>query len=138
MLFRSSDENIDICMTAITELKKHGISVEDLKNEIENCQDEYLKNKLKDMLIIYQNFDKILQNNYIEENDLLNMLAQNIGNTDFLQDSIIYIDEFSGFTYQEYEVLKQFIKLAKQVTLTVCTDSLEPSINADTDRKSVV
>ena len=31
-----SDENIDICMTAITELKKHGISVEDLKNEIEN------------------------------------------------------------------------------------------------------
>ena len=39
-----SDENIDICMTAITELKKHGISVEDLKNEIENCQDEYLKN----------------------------------------------------------------------------------------------
>ena len=38
-----SDENIDICMTAITELKKHGISVEDLKNEIENCQDEYLK-----------------------------------------------------------------------------------------------
>ena len=128
-----SDENIDICMTAITELKKHGISVEDLKNEIENCQDEYLKNKLKDMLIIYQNFDKILQNNYIEENDLLNMLAQNIGNTDFLQDSIIYIDEFSGFTYQEYEVLKQFIKLAKQVTLTVCTDSLEPSINADTD-----
>ena len=128
-----SDENIDICMTAITELKKHGISVEDLKNEIENCQDEYLKNKLKDMLIIYQNFDKILQNNYIEENDLLNMLAQNIGNTDFLQDSIIYIDEFSGFTYQEYEVLKQFIKIAKQVTLTVCTDSLEPSINADTD-----
>ena len=61
------------------------------------------------------------------------MLAQNIVNTDFLQDSIIYIDEFSGFTYQEYEVLKQFIKLAKQVTLTVCTDSLEPSINADTD-----
>ena len=71
-------------------IKKHGISVEDLKNEIENCQDEYLKNKLKDMLIIYQNFDKILQNNYIEENDLLNMLAQNIGNTDFYK-TVLFI-----------------------------------------------
>lgn len=42
------------------------------------------------MLIIYQNFDKILQNNYIEENDLLNMLAQNIGNTDFYK-TVLFI-----------------------------------------------
>ena len=128
-----SDENIDICITAITELKKHGITVESLQDEIENCKEEYLKNKLKDMLIIYKNFENMLQKNYIEENDLLNMLAQNLENTDFIKDSIIYIDEFSGFTFQEYEVLKQFIKLAKKVTLTVSTDSLEPSINADTD-----
>ena len=120
-----SDENIDICMTAITELKKHGITIQNLQDEIEKCEDEYLKSKLKDMLIIYQNFENILQKNYIEENDLLNMLAQNLENTDFVKNSIIYIDEFSGFTFQEYEVLKQFIKLAKRVTITVCTDSLD-------------
>lgn len=128
-----SDENIDICMTAITELKKHGITIQNLQDEIEKCEDEYLKSKLKDMLIIYQNFENILQKNYIEENDLLNMLAQNLENTDFVKNSIIYIDEFSGFTFQEYEVLKQFIKLAKRVTITVCTDSLDLSVNADSD-----
>ena len=49
------------------------------------------------------------------------------------KDAVIYIDEFAGFTYQEYEILKKFIKLAKQVTLTVCTDSIEPSLKPDTD-----
>jgi len=100
---------------------------------MENIQDEYLKTKLNDMFLIYQNFEQKLQGEYIEDTDLLTMLSNNLENTDIVKDSLIYIDEFAGFTYQEYEILKKFIKLAKQVTITVCTDSLEPSTNPDTD-----
>ncbi len=128
-----SDENIDLSMTAITEFKKHGILPKHLQEEIENVQDEYLKTKLNDMFLIYQNFEQKLQGEYIEDTDLLTMLSNELENTDIIKDSLIYIDEFAGFTYQEYEILKQFIKLAKQVTITVCTDSLEPSVNPDTD-----
>jgi len=128
-----SDENIDLSMTAITEFKKHGILPKHLQEEIENVQDEYLKTKLNDMFLIYQNFEQKLQGEYIEDTDLLTMLSNELENTDIIKDSLIYIDEFAGFTYQEYEILKKFIKLAKQVTITVCTDSLEPSVNPDTD-----
>lgn len=128
-----SDENIDLSMTAITEFKKHGILPEQLQEEMENMQDEYLKTKLNDMFLIYQSFEQKLQGEYIEDTDLLTMLSNNLENTDIVKDSLIYIDEFAGFTYQEYEILKKFIKLAKQVTITVCTDSLEPSTNPDTD-----
>lgn len=128
-----SDENIDLSMTAITEFKKHGVKPEHLQEEIEKVQDEYLKTKLKDMLLIYQNFQQKLQGEYIEDTDLLTLLSQNIENSELVKDSLIYIDEFAGFTYQEYEILKKFIKLAKHVTITVCTDSLEPSQNPDTD-----
>ena len=128
-----SDENIDLSMTAITEFKKHGVKPENLQEEIERTDDEYLKTKLKDMFLIYQNFEQKLQGEYIEDTDLLTLLSQNLENTDIVKDSLIYIDEFAGFTYQEYEILKQFIRLAKQVTVTVCTDSLEPSYNPDTD-----
>lgn len=128
-----SDENIDLSMTAITEFKKHGVLPEQLQDEIEKIDDEYLKTKLNDMYLIYQNFEQKLQGEYIEDTDLLTMLSDNLENTDIIKDSLIYIDEFAGFTYQEYEILKRFIKLAKQVTITVCTDSLEPSINPDTD-----
>ena len=120
-------------MTAITEFKKHGVKPQHLKDEIEKIQDEYLKTKLKDMLLIYEKFEEKLKGEYIEDTDLLTMLSENIEETDIVKNSLIYIDEFAGFTYQEYEILKKFIKLAKQVTLTVCTDSLEPSLNPDVD-----
>lgn len=128
-----SDENIDLSMTAITEFKKHGISVENLKEEIEKTEDTYLKTKLKDMTLIYEQFQKKIQNNYIEENDLLDILASNLDNTDIAKKSIIYIDEFAGFTSQEYEVIKKIVDQAKQVSVTVCTDNLELDTNPDKD-----
>lgn len=128
-----SDENIDLAMTAITEFKKHGVKPEQLQEEMQKIDDEYLKTKLKDMFLIYQNFEQKLQCQYIEDTDLLTMLSDNLENSNIIKDSLIYIDEFAGFTYQEYEVIKKFIKLAKQVTITVCTDCLEPSLNPDTD-----
>lgn len=128
-----SDENIELAMTAITEFKKHGVSVENLKEEIEKTDDLYLKTKLEDMTCIYENFEEKIANKYIEETDLLTILAENLSKTDIVKNSIIYIDEFAGFTSQEYEVIKELIKLSKQVNITMCIDNLELTQNPDTD-----
>ena len=128
-----SDENIELSMTAITEFKKHGVSVANLKEEIEKTDDVYLKTKLSDMAIIYENFENKICENYIDETDLLTVLANNLEQSELVKNSIIYIDEFAGFTYQEYEVIKELIKLAKQVNITMCVDNLEYNTNPDTD-----
>ena len=128
-----SDENIDLSMRAITEFKKHGVSTLDLTNEIEKTDDIYLKTKLQDMACIYENFEEKIANNYIEETDLLDILASNLDKVDLVKNSIIFIDEFAGFTYQEYEVIKQMILLAKEVNITICTDNLDLNTNPDTD-----
>ena len=85
-----SDENIEIGMQSLTELKKHGITLENLNNEIEKIEDKYLKTKLKDISLIYESFENQISQNYIEETDLLNFLAQNIENLKWLQNSVIY------------------------------------------------
>ncbi len=128
-----SDENIDLSMNAITEFKKHGIMVEDLQQEIEKIEDAYLKTKLKDITVIYEKFQEQIEGKYIEETDLLSILANKIEETDIVQDSMIYLDEFAGFTKQEYEVITKFIKLAKQVNITICTDDLNINTNPDLD-----
>ena len=64
---------------------------------------------------------------------MLDFLAKNIENLSWIKNSIIYIDEFSGYTAQEYEVIKQFIKYAKQVNITICIDHLEMETNPDID-----
>ena len=49
-------ENIDLIETQFTELKKHGISIEDLKASIDNVDDKYLKAKLKDITYIFEKY----------------------------------------------------------------------------------
>ena len=128
-----TDENVDMAETAITEFKKHGIKPEQLKEQIEKQDDIYLKNKLQDMYTIYSNFEQQISGKYIDETALLTILAENIDKTNMFKDNIVYIDEFAGFTSQEYEIIKKLIQIAKQVTITICTNELENQKNADTD-----
>lgn len=128
-----SDENIELSINAITEFKKHGVTVENLKEEMEKTEDIYLKTKLNDMVLVYEKFQEQIEGKYIEETDLLTILANHIEETELIKDSIIYLDEFAGFTKQEYEVIEKFVKLAKQVNLTICTDDLNSNTNPDTD-----
>ncbi len=128
-----SDENIDLAMNAITEFKKHAITSEDLKQEIEQVEDPLLKTKLSDMLVVYEKFQEQIEGKYIEETDLLNLLEAKIEETDLIKDAILYFDEFAGFTKQEYQVIEKFVKLAKQVNITICCDDLNTNSNPDTD-----
>lgn len=128
-----SDENIDLAMNAITEFKKHAITPEDLEQEIEQVEDPLLKTKLSDMLVVYEKFQEQIEGKYIEETDLLNLLEAKIEETDLIKDAILYFDEFAGFTKQEYQVIEKFVKLAKQVNITICCDDLNTNSNPDTD-----
>ena len=128
-----TDENIDLIMRAITEFKQHSITIDLLQKEIESIDDTYLQTKLQDMEKIYGDFENHIKDNYIDETDRMTILAQELENTDIVKDAVIYIDEFSGFTNQEYEVIKKLVQLAKQVNITVCTDNLNQNTNPDTD-----
>jgi ATP-dependent helicase/nuclease subunit B len=128
-----TDENLSLAQNAINEFKKHGISVECLKNEAQNTQDLYLKTKLEDMILIYENFENQISGKYIEETDLLTFLSEKIEETELFKDSVIYIDEFAGFTVQEYEIIKKLIKIAKSVSITICIDNCMINTNPDED-----
>ena len=128
-----SSENIDLSINAINEFKQHGISTENLEQEIEQTEEKYLKCKLEDMNLIYKSFEEQIQGKYIDETDLLSMLAENIDKTDMFKDTIFYIDEFSGYTKQEYDIIKKLIQIGKEVNITICADSLFTGTNPEAD-----
>ena len=132
-LIGKNDENVDMLDTAITEFKKHGISSEQLKQEIDKQEDIYLKNKLTDLSLVYEGFENQLSGKYIDETDLLTILAENIENTDMFNNQYIYIDEFAGFTKQEYQIIEKLILVTNQVTVTICIDELHIPKNPNTD-----
>ena len=132
-LLNKSDENIDLCIRTISEFKKNKILIKDLKNELENIADEYLKIKLKDMILIYEKFESNILNKYIDETDLLTKLENNIEKTDMFNNSILYIDEFVGFTKQELSIIGKLLNNTKDLTITACVDNLDFNTNPDID-----
>ena len=128
-----SNENVSLVETQITEFKKHGVTVESLKEIIEKTEDKYLQTKLTDMLMVYEKYTENINDKYIDENDNLSILADRLDLVKDFDDADIYIDEFVGFTHQEYEIIKKLLVKANEVNITICTDDINLSLNQDTD-----
>ena len=120
-----SQENTEIIVNSLTELKKHCVASEQLKDVMEQVEDERLKLKLKDILYCYNEFETRTKDKYTDENDILNLLAENMKYSTMFKDALVYIDEFSGFTTQEYNVISEILKQAKKVIITLVSDNLE-------------
>lgn len=120
-----SDENVEIVTGQIKELKKHMITKEMLEDVIIKTDNEYRKAKLEDIALLYENYQQKIQKSYIDEEDVLTILSEQLEKSDLFKDSIIYIDEFSGFTKQEYEIIRQLLQKVKEVNITICSDNIE-------------
>lgn len=129
-----SDSNIDLILTQITELKKHGVSIEILQTLMESVKDnKYLYSKLNDIYIVYSKYDEKIKDKYIDENDSLTVLAEKLKQTNMFNDCEIYIDEFVGFTKQEYFILERLMQVASKVVVTVCADEINTSKEGNPD-----
>ncbi|WP_250673497.1 helicase-exonuclease AddAB subunit AddB [Paraclostridium ghonii] len=107
----------------ISELKQYSITYESLENIAGEVQSETLKLKLQDISKIYANYEKILHENYIDSQDLLVSLADKIESCSYFDDAIIYIDEFTGFTPNQYKVIKSLLYKASQVNISLTLDN---------------
>lgn len=121
----NSDKNLELATRMITEFKKHNVKSEDFDLVQDNIDDKYLKLKLADSQKILEKYQERISENYIDEADSLEILADNIEKSNLFNDAIFYIDEFAGFTPSEYQVIDKLCTIASEITITLCTDSLE-------------
>lgn len=128
-----NSKNIDVVSRLFTELKKHKIDDNNIKQAIEQTDDMYLKKKLEDILLLREGFNSCIPENYIENADKLTKLAEKLENSKIFDNAIIYLDEFAGFTKQEYSIIEILLKKAKEVNITICTDGIEEKANDETD-----
>lgn len=129
----NSNENIELAMKTITEFKKHNIIPKNIDEALLNIKDEKLKLKLEDINNIYTSYESTIAENYIDEEDVLTKLEKNLDESKIFENSYIYIDEFAGFTKQEYGIITKLMKKAKQITITLSIDSLENNLQPETD-----
>ena len=108
----------------ISELKQYNVSPDMLENIAGEMENETLRYKLMDIAKIYGEFEKNLHENYVDSQDMLTSLAAKLEQCDYFKDAYIYIDEFTGFTPNQYGILRVLLKQAKEVYISLTIDSL--------------
>jgi len=115
----------EILSDAITEFKRYDIPPGQLLQTAERLPDRLpLKDKLTDLAMVYSEFERTLHLNYMDADDDLTELCKKLDQSAQFDGAHIWIDEFSGFTPQEYKVIGKLLKKAFRVTICLCTDCL--------------
>ena len=129
----NSNDNVDLVIKEITEFKKHNITNEKLINSLEKIDNISLKEKIKEISAIYEQYEANLQNKYIDEEDILTKLYNKLPESKIFDNAIVYFDEFAGFTKQEYNIFTEILKKAKQVNVIICADNLDENTVKEND-----
>lgn len=128
---KNSSNNIDLGIQTIKDFKKNVIKYQDIEGLIESVDKPLLKAKLQDVNILYSEYDKCIQEKFLDEEDKISKLATSLESSTMFDNSDIYIDEFSGFTKQEYQVIAKLLKKARKVRLAICLDELNEKNKTD-------
>lgn len=103
----------------ICQMKQHDISPIELTMEINEMEeDTILRRKLEDISLIYGKLNAYLKDKYIDKEDNVNLLIENIGRAEFLEGAEIWIDGFQSFTPQIFRVIEKLVQKVKNVTIT--------------------
>lgn len=81
-----------------------------------------LRDKLRDIEMIYSDLEEHLRGRYIDPDDYVNLLTWIIHLSPTAAGAEVWVDGFSGFTPQEYSVLEKLMAVAESITVTVCAD----------------
>lgn len=92
------------------------ISVEELKEDVKGLSKDALKNKMSDLAILYEEYDRFLRENaFIDEGKYLTLLPDCIKNTPGMSETNVFFLCYSSFTRQAKKALRAAFESARSV-----------------------
>ncbi len=101
----------------IQQFKSSEVSPEDLKKVALTCT-KSLKLKLKDIIFLYEEYEKTLKDKFFDDCDKLNLLINFAKTNEKLKSAEVFVVGFDNITYEMASVLKEFAKNAKEITFS--------------------
>jgi ATP-dependent helicase/nuclease subunit B len=116
----------------ITEFKRYRITPTDLMETLDQLKEfphehhgeNILTAKLEDLATIYDQLTFALREKYIDSEDQLQLLAEKITESQYLNNAEIYVDGFYRFTPQELYVLEALMKKVKSIKVSLPMDAI--------------
>ena len=110
----------------ISELMQYNISPSQLEDCIkEEKFSKSLTSKLQDISVMYQGFAEFLEGKYITQEELLHVLIRIADESKILKDSVLVLDEFTGFTPVQVELLRKLMSICSEIWVSLTIDAKE-------------
>jgi ATP-dependent helicase/nuclease subunit B len=115
---------IDRINELFTEFRRYRITADRLDRLAEQQWPEsgLLRSKLADLKLLYRDYEEELSRLYIDPEEGLRRMAEQLSRSSFVAGAEIWVDGFHGFTPQEYKVLRELMRFARKLTVTLCLD----------------
>lgn len=102
----------------ISELKINAVTSEELRNAANEIDSVLLKNKLYDIAEIYDNYNLVLGEKFIDPVDKLSLLYRQLESHKFFENKTVFIDSFKGFTGQQFKIIGRILAQAEDVYIS--------------------
>lgn len=112
-VYNKNYKNVDFIKSMIkiiNDFKINGIYPKDFDRIIDKIDNILLKEKIRDINIIYTFYNNILTEKYQDSGDELNIAADLIKSKKFFSDYIVFFDEFDRFTGAQYSIIQNMLK----------------------------
>ncbi|MBR2108970.1 MAG: PD-(D/E)XK nuclease family protein [Ruminococcus sp.] len=113
---------LELMLHSLSEWKKDNITPEMIAAASANIESETLRRKLSETSLVLEAYDAILSGTYIDPLDNLNSLNKILSENSLFEGYTIVVDSFSGFTYQQLEVISALMRRSKDFYITLNLD----------------
>ncbi|MBO4887779.1 MAG: PD-(D/E)XK nuclease family protein [Firmicutes bacterium] len=104
----------------ITEIIQYGLTEETLRQMAESAEEgSILRAKLSDIALLWHYFLEYTTDHVLASESLLDVLAQRAKESRLIREACIYIDDFSGFTVQEYRLIRAFVRYSRDLNISL-------------------
>ncbi len=117
---------VDEVKSLISEFVQYNISPEQLEQYVERGNiSAFFAAKLRDIVTMYRGFTEYMQGSYITAEEILNVLKMVAKESKILKDCVLVLDEFTGFTPIQNELIKELLPITDQVWVSLTIDASE-------------
>ncbi len=121
--FQRADEKsgyIKLFLDAISEFKKGQIMPETLRVISEEVKEPLFSARLFDLSLIYEEYNKLINVDMSDTDDDVTLMASLCFDSEYIKNSVIYIDEFFRFTKNELFCIEMMLAAGAEVVVSLC------------------
>ena len=109
-------------LDTVGEFKINALSSDDLLEAANNIDNPTLSAKLKELSLIYRQYDLLVGEKFIDPADNLTKLYLTLKNYNFFENKTVFIDSFKGFTGQQFKIIERIISQADNIYIALTDD----------------